>query len=318
MSKYLSNKFYAALIAIFCCILWGSAFPVLKISYGELNMMPGDYNAKIVFAGMRFFIASLILFFVLIVFIKGSIRITKKQFGILAFLGLLQTALHYFFFYNGLANTSGMKGAILSSMGSFFVIILSHFIYEDDKMSFEKIFGITTGFLGIILINWGKGFSLDFKLTGEGFMILASLLGAIGTFIAKKLSKDIHPFVITAWQMFIGSTLLLSYGVPRLSENALTFTPKAWGLLIYAAFLSAAAFSLWFSLLKYNKAGVISLYKFVIPVAGTILSLIFLPGEKFSINILFALMLVSLGIISVNYKPKFLKRKEKKLEVESK
>lgn len=48
-------------IAVFCSILWGSAFPVLKISYEELQMAPGDIAAKIVFAGGRFLLAGLIV-----------------------------------------------------------------------------------------------------------------------------------------------------------------------------------------------------------------------------------------------------------------
>lgn len=304
VKKYFTEKFYVIAIAIFCCVLWGSAFPVLKVSYVELNMTPGDLTAKIVFAGMRFLLASILLFIFVILFMKSSVVIKKNQILYLLGLGLLQTTLQYFFFYNGLANTSGMKGAILASLGSFFVVIIAHFVYSNDKMSLRKTIGIVTGFTGIILVNWGKGrVSLDFSFMGEGFLIISGLVSAFGTILAKKLSKDIHPFLVTAWQMLLGSMLLISFGLPRLQPNAMTFTTKGWILLLYSAFLSAAAFSLWYSLLKYNKAGEISLYKFMIPVSGSILSAIFIPGESLSVNILFALILVVLGIVAINYTP---------------
>ena len=51
---------------------------------------------------------------------------------------------------------------------------------------------------------------------------------------------------------------------------------------------------------KYNKAGEITLYKFLIPVSGSIMSIIFLEEEHYSNNILFALILVSVGIILIN------------------
>lgn len=109
--------------------------------------------------------------------------------------------------------------------------------------------------------------------------------------LAKYLSRDVHPFVVTSWQMLIGSILLISIGLPQLGDFTFTFTSKAWILLIYSAFLSATAFSLWYSLLKYNKAGEISIYRFMVPVSGAILSATFIPGEKPTYMMGFALVL---------------------------
>ncbi len=303
MDSIFKNKKYVPLLALVACILWGSAFPVLKISYQELNMAPMDYNSKIVFAGMRFFLASMFLFLMTIFIFKKSIKITLKDFGYLFLLGLLQTSLQYFFFYNGLANTSGMKGAILSSSGTFIVVIMAHFIYKNDKLTMEKIIGLITGLIGIILVNWGKDLSFNFKFNGEGFLIIAAFVSAIGTFLAKKLSTELHPFVVTSWQMFLGATMLLIYGVPKIQEGILKFTPFATVLFIYAALLSAIAFAIWYSLLKYNKAGEVSMYKFIIPVSGSVLSILFLGENNLSLNVMIALLFVASGIILINKKP---------------
>ena len=45
---YLTNKYWVIVIALFCAVLWGSAFPVLKVSYAELGMAPDDRYAIIV------------------------------------------------------------------------------------------------------------------------------------------------------------------------------------------------------------------------------------------------------------------------------
>lgn len=307
--ELLTKKSSVILIAIFCSILWGSAFPVLKISYDKLKIFPEDIYSKILFAGLRFFIASILIFIIVIFFLKISIKINKKSLRLLLILGLLQTSFQYFFFYNGLAYTSGIKGSILSSIGTFFVVIFAHFIYENDKMNFKKTIGLISGFLGIFLVNWGKGgFNLAFTLRGEGFLIISGLFSALGTILAKKLSDEIHPFIITAWQMFLGSIVLLIFGFSG-TENMLNFTPLTSGLLLYGSFLSATAFSLWYALLKYNRAGEIALYKFIIPVSGSFLSVILIPGESFTIYMLAALILVALGIVSVNYKRKPISKK---------
>lgn len=302
ITKFFIQKKYVIAIAVFCSILWGSAFPVLKLSYAELNILPEDTMTRIVFAGMRFFLASIIIFVIYKVTIKKSLKIKKSE-GLQLFkLGMLQTAIFYFLFYTGVANTTGVKSAILDSSSSFFIILFAHYAYKDDKINRKKIIGLILGFLGIICVNWGKDFNLNLSFFGEGFMLISGILFGFSTIYAKKLSLDIHPFLLTAWQMFFGSIVLLTVGIIGTKGILIDFTLKGGALLVYSSFLSATAFSLWYSLLKYNKAGEISIYKFVNPLAGSILSTIFIPGETFSLYIILALILVVLGIIVINYK----------------
>jgi len=308
MKKYLTKKWAVISIAVFCSILWGSAFPVLKVSYEELQMVADDTIAKVVFAGMRFLLAGLILLIGLFFVNRKALKVTRKQIPILILFGVVQTALQYFFFYNGLANTSGMKGAILTSSGTFFTVVLAHYFYVNDRMNWQKLIGLIAGFAGIVIANWGQEFQMSFQLTGEGYMILAALTGAIGAIMAKELAIGIHPFALTGWQLTIGSVLMLIVGLPQLQDNAMTFTPLGWWLFIYSAVLSAVAFALWYSILKYNKAGEISIYKFATPVSGAILSALFIPGEHFTILIIGALILVVAGFIAINYHPKETKK----------
>src|SRR5699024_57748 len=188
MKNILMKKWGMVCIAIFCSILWGTAFPVLKVSYIELQMAADDTIAKIAFAGMRFLMAGLILLVGLFITNKNALKVTKKQVPALIIFVIIQTALHYFFFYNGLAKTSGMPGAILVSGGTFFTVLLAHFFYVNDRMNWQKALGLIAGFAGIIVANWGQEFQLSFQLTGEGYMILAALTGAIGTIMAKEMA----------------------------------------------------------------------------------------------------------------------------------
>jgi len=294
---YLTNRFWVIIIAQFCAVLWGSAFPVLKVSYEELGIATGDRSAIIVLAGLRFFLAALLIFALIIFGLRLSPKVKLKMLPLLFLLGLLQISLLYFFFYNGLAHTTGMKGAVLSSAGIFFVVVLAHFVYRDDRLDLRKIVGLVAGFAGITLVNSGQNFTLDFSWQGEGFMILSGLVGALGTILAKRMSKELHPFILTAWQMLLGSLLLIAVGLPGLKPQAMLFTNRAFILLLYSAFLSATAFSLWYAILKGNKAGEISVFKFMTPVSGAILSAIFVPGERLSLNMFLALALVALGVI---------------------
>jgi len=298
-----STKKGMILIASFCALLWGSAFPVLKTSYIWLHLEKENIIGKIYFAGLRFFIASLILFIFLNYIQKSDVKISKKQFYKLGMLGIIQTALQYFFFYVGLANTTGIKGAVLASSSTFFVIIFAHFYEHNDSLSWNKIIGLVLGFAGILAINIESGFGdLSFNILGEGFLIMSGIVGATGTILAKKMSVKINPFTLTAWQMIIGSSILLTIGIIGGGYKGLVFSSSVIALLIYASFLSAIAFALWYSLLKYNKASQVSMYKFLIPIFGTFLSILFIPSETYSNNIIIALILVSIGVVTVNRK----------------
>ncbi|NLP46920.1 MAG: DMT family transporter [Epulopiscium sp.] len=299
--KLFTTPWFVVSAAILCAILWGSAFPVLKLSYPELGLQPDDLYGKVVFAGFRFLLASIIIFVFFKLTTKESIRVSKKYWLPLLGLGTLQTGLQYFFFYNGLAHTTGMKGSIIESIGNFFTVALAHFFYSNDKLNTKKWIGMGTGLLGIIIVNWGQEFGWSFSFRGEGFLIICSILSAIATIWAKEFSLNLHPILINAWQMFLGSILLLLFGLPNVEPGFMTFTPFATGLFIYSALLSSVAFSLWYTLLKYNKAGEIALFRFIIPVAGAILSALFIPGEAFTFGIVISLILVSVGIVLLNF-----------------
>jgi drug/metabolite transporter (DMT)-like permease len=71
-------------------------------------------------------------------------------------------------------------------------------------------------------------------------------------------------------------------------------------LLIYMAFLSAVAFTLWTTLSKYNKISRVAIYNFLTPVFVTFLSSLFLGENLFTWYNLLALILVCAGIYIVN------------------
>lgn len=47
-------------LAMICCLLWGSAFPCVKIGYDLFRIEASDTASQIVFAGNRFFLAGIL------------------------------------------------------------------------------------------------------------------------------------------------------------------------------------------------------------------------------------------------------------------
>lgn len=53
----LKNELVVFLLAMICCLLWGSAFPCVKIGYKLFGIVKDDVYTQILYAGMRFFLA---------------------------------------------------------------------------------------------------------------------------------------------------------------------------------------------------------------------------------------------------------------------
>jgi drug/metabolite transporter (DMT)-like permease len=297
-----TNKYTVVLLAIAACILWGSAFPSLKISYSLLELKTAGPFNKMLFASYRFMLASLML--IVFILIKSGwqrFKLQKDNYIHLIILGLIQTSGQYAFFYNGLANTTGVKASILVTSGIFFTVIASHFIYKDDKLNKLKSFGLLLGITGVIIINLSRGnLNFVFNFTGEGFIIMSGVMSTIAILYVKYLSEEIDIMIITAFQMFFGSVTLFFIALSGAEMSSITFNLRSGLLLVYLAFISAAAFGLWYTLIKFNKVGYITIYKFIVPVSGVFLSAFFIITESININAIAALILVSVGIVIIN------------------
>ncbi|MBU5315239.1 DMT family transporter [Clostridium bornimense] len=295
-----TNKRNIVLLATLCCFLWGSAYPCIKIGYKLFNIPTNDIASKFVFAGIRFFLAGLIVLAIAVVMKKGIFSFSKKDILRISFLGLGQTSLQYIFFYIGMTFTTGITGSIITGSGTFFSIILAHFIYKNDKINKSKILGCIVGFTGVVLANLNNGSLLksSFSFKGEGLIMLAALSLSIFSIYGKKITQKLDAFIVTGYQLAIGGFILviLGYG---LGGQLVGFNFKSIILLIYMALLSSVAFSIWTILLKYNKVAVISMFNFLVPVFGAILSAVFLGENIFDIKLLASLMLVCSGIFAV-------------------
>ena len=134
MSSPFTDRRLVIAIALFCCFLWGSAVPAVKIGYGLFAIAPSDTPSLMLFAGARFFLAGVMLL--------GYSTLTRKpivqpprRLGQLGLLGLVSTAGQYLFYYIGLAHSTGVKVSIITSTSTFFSVLIAHFLYANDKLT---------------------------------------------------------------------------------------------------------------------------------------------------------------------------------------
>lgn len=300
-NKLLTNTFIVAIMAIFCCALWGSATPFIKIGY-ELILPERNVPSTILFAGTRFMFAGIITVLIYSIGRRKFLYPKKENIGKVLNVSCFQTVLQYIFFYVGLSNTSGVKGTILSGTAAFFSLLIASLIFKQEKLTFRKILGCILGFAGIIFVNLnGLDFTMNF--TGDCFVLFSAIALGVSSVLMKKYSSAEDPVVISGYQFIIGGIVMIIVGL-LFGGKILVESGKAFAVLTYLSFLSAVAYALWGMLLKHNTVSKVTIYNFMTPVMGVILSNILLTEQSgvSVLNIFITLLLVCSGIIVLNYK----------------
>lgn len=300
MKKIFTNPFYVILFAVICNVLWGSATPAIKLGY-QLFAIENDLFTTILFAGVRFTISGLLVLGYSTVKNKKIPKIEKKSIGGVLLVSLVYTVFQYTFFYIGLANVvSASNGTIVNSTSTFMAVIIAHFAYKDDKINLQKILGTIIGFIGVLIVTSSSKVG-GFSFLGEGFVMLAALCFVIGSVLIKKFAAEVEPAAMTGYNLAIGGVALIVIGLIG-GGHFTVVTGQGIAVLTYLALLSAAAYTLWSALVSYNPVGRVSIFGFIIPVSGSILSAIVFGDDILRVEYLLALILVSAGIIIVNKK----------------
>lgn len=290
-----------ALLAGFCCLLWGSAVPFINLGYRLFAIEAGETATQILFAGCRFALAgALTVAFAsvsqrrLVVPKAGSWQKAVK-------LALVQTVAQYVFFYIGVAHTSSVKGSIIQGLNAFVAILVACYLFRSERMNGLKWLGGLLGVAGIVLVSLdGTGLDASFSLLGEGFMIISMVASACSAGLIKRYGQGDDPVALSGWQFMIGGTamaLCAFWMGGRLRPQS----PAAGLVLLYLAALSATAYTLWAVLLRVNPVSHVAVYTFLQPIFGVLLSLLLvnsgaeLPLARYGA----ALALICLSIVIV-------------------
>lgn len=303
-NNLIKNKLVVTLLALLCTALWGTAFAAIKQGYKIFSIENNDIPSMLVFAGVRFFLAGIVVYIIFAIIQKRLFIPKPKELADMTFLGIVQTGLQYVFLYIALLFVTGTKSSIYTSFTAFLGVLLAPLFFKGDKITAKKLIGCCVGFCGILLINIGGGNSIgEFSFLGDGFLFLSNLCGALGNIFAKKISKDSNPVFVSSMQLAIGGILLVIVGV-IFSGKIIFSSPDCFIIMAYLSSISSVSFVIWTILLKYNDVSIISTFTLMIPVFGTITSGIVLGENIFTIPNLISILLVTAGIIFVNFRRK--------------
>ena len=280
-----------------CSLLWGSAFPCIKLVYQEWKEAGVQAGATDLwwFAGVRFTIAG----FALLLLSKQPLKdLRASPPKLLILFSLTQTTGQYLFFYFALSIATGSLSSLVVSTGSFWWLLLAPLILKTPWPTRWQWVAILMGAVGVTVATYSPGSNETGSALGVILMLAATLSGALGVITFSKLKPTIGPRAGTGFSLFAGGLILLLIGAPAFEHASSLLTPKIIVLTLWLAFVSAAAFTLWNHLSTIHPVNLMASYRFLIPVCGIIESLLFIPGEEATPGLFFGGILVVVSLIA--------------------
>jgi len=283
-------------ILLILTMIWGSNMAFIKIASREM--------APIFMAGLRSVVASLCLY----IWMKAR-RMRIFPSAVIVWHGIVVGILfgaEFGLIFVGLKYTLASRGYVLLYVAPFFAALLAHFFLADDRFNIWKTAGLLAAFCGVVVLFIRHVGSFSFEaLPGDVlFLIAGAAWGATTVYIKKYLVQHTDPLQILFYQLLFSAPFLLIFSI-LLEDSILWGVSFALGFSLFyqciiVAFLS---YLVWFMMVSRYPVSLMHAFSFFTPLFGVIFSGLLILGETISPNLVVALILVSLGMVLVNYQP---------------
>lgn len=276
--------YYAGVAFVALSLIWGYNWVVMK----EVLKYAGPFD----FAALRTVLGAAALFTVLLLQRKPLKPVALKT---TFFFGLLQTTAFMALTQWALVSGGAGKTAVLSYTMPFWVLLLAWPLLNERIRGWQWIaVALAAGGLLLIFEPW----NMQGTVASSLMAVTAGLAWGASTIVAKRLRDRVRVDLLslTAWQMLLGSLVLVAIALLVASEPIL-FTPYFIGALIYnAIFATAIAWVLWLFVLEALPAGMAGLGMLIVPATGVLAAWLEL-GETPSRAELAGMLLIAVALV---------------------
>ena len=197
----------------------------------------------------------------------------------------------------GKHNPSGLSGLLVATVPFFVVAILAIFFKDRKALRLRPLTGMLIGFAGVAALVGVDSFTGAIEPLYVLFVILASLGYGIAPIVANRKLKDVSSASMIGMSMVIVSVVYAPFAVPNLgAEFAEVSAQSLIAILVLGLICSAAAFVLFFKLIKEIGPAKASLITYVNTAVALFLGIVFL-GEPITIGLLIGLPLITVGLV---------------------
>jgi drug/metabolite transporter (DMT)-like permease len=286
----MKTKDWLAFIAL--SLAWGSSFFWIKIAVQEVGPF------LLVAFRVLFGILGLL---VVLGFKRPKQALDRRAWQTLLILGITNTAAPFVLISWAEQHIDSAVAAILNSSMPLFTLVIAHFTVADDKMNFQKTFGVLVGFLGVVVLT-ARDLGGDLRMN---FLAQLAMLGAVlcyagSTVFARRNTQDISPVVRALIPLLSADAVIWAGALWLEAPVRLPALGLTWGALLWLGIIgSCVAYLLYYYLLHSVGPTRISMVTYMFPVVGVALGVLIL-NERLDFPLIAgaALILGSLVIVS--------------------
>jgi len=254
-------------------------------------------------SGLRFAIASVIIWPIILIKEKGFPQIIRKDwfvFSIMAFCGqFIFTVLMLI----GLKYTQAMEAGMITSTTPAFMAGVS-FLMLKERLDVRQIAGIVFATLGVLVVNGlFLPHSSENDINGENILgnilICGAVMGeAFFLLLAKKITSSVSDLCTTGILCLLGVVMFLPFSIyESINFHFEKVSIYDWLYMLYfGAVYTVVAYIFWFRGVKKVNGSTASVFTALIPMSATILSVICL-NEKLTLSHAIGFILITASII---------------------
>jgi len=205
----------------------------------------------------------------------------------------------------GLQTVESGVGSVLQATAAIFTAVVSHFIFDDERLSWVKFTGVIISFIGVILLTQRNVADITVQSTIEGqfAIILGALFYGVFTIHSRILMRrKIKPLVLSAVSVLVsayGIGLMMLIQIMRgdlpITVSA-TITPQAMMIILTLALVqSFLAYLLYYEVVARIGAAHSTMVTYTIPPVALLLGVIFL-NERLDMFLILGTGLIFCGI----------------------
>lgn len=276
-------------------LIWSSSFMWVELALREVG--PITLVAFRVFFGLLFGAA-------VILTQRISMPRTIKEWAPLIVLGLTNIAVPFFLISWGQKSIDSGVASILDATVPLFTILVAHFLLHDDKMTTAKVFGLLTGFAGVVVLMSKDIGASNSSLWGQLAVIAACIFYAASSIIARVYTED-TPAILRGLSPLVSAAVVM---IPSafIFEAPLKIPtlPITWVALLWMGVLgSGLAFIMLFHLIHEIGPTRTTMVTYLFPLGGVTLGVIFL-NETLTWQIVTGAVLIISSLAIANWSPK--------------
>ncbi|MCB0080676.1 MAG: EamA family transporter, partial [Caldilineaceae bacterium] len=211
----------------------------------------------------------------------------------LLILGVVNTVIPFALITWGEVQIESSLASILQGTAALFTLVVAHFLFVDERITWRKLIGLVTGFLGVVVLagrsssEANAAVSSTQHLLGQLAIVGASFCYALGnTYGRKAMQNRLEPIVTAGGAMTVAAIItgLITFAAPFFGGPAPlplgALTPRVLGAAVTLGLLNTfVAYLIYYSLIAALGAARTSMVTYVIPVVGILLGTLFLHEQ---------------------------------------